>query len=204
MTETPRWPQSPPGGLEPTDPSVAHASATPASRPVQQDAELTRIYREEVAFVWNRLRRLGVAERDIEDKVHDVFVIVHQKLQSYDRSRPLRPWLAGISVRVAIAHHRGAHQRRVVLEEVDPADWHCGPDLLLETRRDHELVLAALDELPLEQRAVLVLKELDGFSMPEIEEMLEAPLNTLYSRLRLGKQRFSAAVRRLRRQEGAP
>ena len=42
------------------------------------------------------------------------------------------------------------------------------------------------------------LKELDGFTMPEIAEMLDVPLNTLYSRLRLARLRFSSTAQRLR------
>jgi RNA polymerase sigma-70 factor (ECF subfamily) len=151
-----------------------------------------------MSFVWNRLRRLGVAERDLEDKVHDVFVVVHRQLASYDRSRPVRRWLAGISIRVALAYHRNAHQRRLVLEEAEPADEGKRPDQQLEEQQAHDLVLAALARLPIDQRTVLVLKELDGFSMPEIEALLEEPLNTLYSRLRLAREKFSSIVKRMR------
>jgi RNA polymerase sigma-70 factor, ECF subfamily len=201
VTEPAPWPQYPGGGQGVTQRAASQPIASEPGReafgPAPLD-ELARIYLAEVPFVWKRLRRLGVAERDLADAVHDVFVIVHRHLARYDRSRPLRPWLAGISVRVAIKHHRGAQQRRVVLEEVEQADERGGPDLRLEEREARDLVLAALDELPLEQRTVLVLKELDGFTMPEIAELLDAPLNTLYSRLRLARLRFSSAAQRLR------
>ena len=41
-----------------------------------------------------------------------------------------------------------------------------------------------------------------GHSVPEIAETLEIPLNTAYSRLRLARQEYEAAVRRLRAQRG--
>lgn len=172
----------------------------PAARPAVAP-ELSRLYEEEVDFVWRRLRRLGVAERDLEDTVHDVFVIVQRRLPSYDPARPLRPWLAGISVRVALDYHGVADRRRLRLthrERVDPGK---GPERLLEEKQTRDLVLAALETLPVEQRTVLVLKEIDGFSMPEIEEIVGVPLNTLYSRLRLARERFSSAVRELRARE---
>jgi RNA polymerase sigma-70 factor, ECF subfamily len=200
-----RW-QSQGGGQRTTDPTVCQklSSEPPieaTDTPTSPGVELACIYEEEADFVWHRLRRLGVAERDLEDKVHDVFVIVHRQLASYDRSRPLRPWLAGISVRVAMRYHRGANQGRMVLMEVERTDEHGGPDRRLEERQAQGMVLAALGELPLEQRTVLVLKELDGFAMPEIAEMLDVPLNTLYSRLRLARQKFSSAVAGLRGRE---
>jgi RNA polymerase sigma-70 factor, ECF subfamily len=168
----------------------------PAARAVAID--LAELYEAEVDFVWRRLRRLGIDERDLEDKVHDVFVIVQRQLPGYDAARPLRPWLAGISVRVALDYHRDADRRRVVLAEKEQVDLGRGPEALLEEKRARDLVLAALASLPVEQRTVFVLKELDGFSMPEIEEIVGAPLNTLYSRLRLARERFSATVRALR------
>jgi RNA polymerase sigma-70 factor, ECF subfamily len=169
--------------------------------PVAGTPELGRLYEAEVDFVWKRLRRLGVAERDLEDKVHDVFLIVQRRLPGYDPAQPLRPWLAGISVRVALDYHRDADRRRLLLAEEDRADPGKGPERLLEEKRARDLVLAALEILPLEQRTVFVLKELDGFSMPEIAEIVEAPLNTLYSRLRLARERFSSAVHELRREK---
>lgn len=156
------------------------------------------MYKAEVGFVYNRLWRLGIAERDLEDKVHDVFLVAHRRLASHDRSQPIRPWLAAISVRVAMDHHRLACNRREVLHDgVEAVDQAPGPDSALQQKEARDLVLLALEELPIEQRAVFVLKEIEGFSMPEIAEMLEAPLNTLYSRLRLARDRFCAAIKRL-------
>ncbi len=199
MTEPGLSPQLSGGGESATDPSVCQPAASPAALPGGPALldELARIYQAEFPFVWKRMRRLGVAERDLADRAHDVFVIVHAHLPSFDRSRPLRPWLAGISVRVALKYHRAANQRRVVLQEVEPADERGGPDALLEQQETRDRLLALLDELPLEQRTVLVLKELDGFTMPEIAEMLDLPLNTLYSRLRLARQRVSSAAQRV-------
>jgi RNA polymerase sigma-70 factor, ECF subfamily len=167
--------------------------------------DFRRIYEDEVAFVWTRLRRLGVPERDLEDKVHDVFLVAYRRLASYDPARPIRPWLAGISVRVALDHGRLAYQRREIGHDlVDAVDGRRTPDSELERREARDVVLAALGELPADQRAVLVLREIEGFSMPEIAEMLAAPLNTLYSRLRLAREKFFSVVQRLCPPEGEP
>jgi RNA polymerase sigma-70 factor (ECF subfamily) len=165
-------------------------------------ADFPSIYQAEAGFVWNRLRRLGVPERDLEDKVQDVFIVAHRRLESYDRSRPIRAWLAGISVRVALDHRRLAHQRREVSADVSetPAEARSPESTAIEAEA-RRTVLDALDELPPEQRAVFVLKELEGFSMPEIAEIVDAPLNTLYSRLRLARERFAAAVQARRAAE---
>ena len=73
--------------------------------------------------MWNVLRRLGVHPNDVEDVGHDVFIVVHRHLASYDPSRPLRPWLFGICVRTVADHRRLARHRREV-----PCDGHEAPD----------------------------------------------------------------------------
>ena len=89
---------------------------------------------------------------------------------------------------------------------VDPdADWPDaapGPEEEAAARESRSLVANALDRLPDEQRVVFVMHDIDGFSMPEIAEALESPLNTCYSRLRLARRKFAAIVRRERLRGG--
>jgi RNA polymerase sigma factor (sigma-70 family) len=79
------------------------------------------VFDGELNFVWNTLRRFGVAERDLEDLAHEVFVVVDRQLGSYDPSRPLRPWLFTIAFRCASDYRRLARHRHETLvdNEVD-------------------------------------------------------------------------------------
>jgi len=63
-------------------------------------------------------------------------------------------------------------------------------------------VLRALQEVDLEQRAVLILADIDEQPIPLVAESLGIPLNTAYSRLRVARLRFAAAVRRLQTLRG--
>jgi RNA polymerase sigma-70 factor (ECF subfamily) len=172
----------------------------PGSRPLADDppagtVDFAAIYRDQVRYVWGTLRRLGARERDLEDLAHEVFVVAYRKLADYDRARPIRPWLFGIAFRVAAGERRRArHDREIATEHVDVADDAEASDEIAARRA---LCLKALAELPIEQRAVLILHDLDGFSAPEIAASLEVPLNTVYSRLRLGRAKFTMAARRL-------
>ncbi len=163
------------------------------------------IYEAEASYLWNTLRRFGVYERDLEDLTHDVFVIVHRQLAQYDPTRPLRPWLCGIAFRVASDYGRRAGHRREQVsdrpqEQPDEAPL---PDEHVQAAHTRRLVAEALEAVKLPRRAVFVLHDLDGFSVPEIARTLEIPLNTAYSRLRLARREFAAAVKRLQLQRGA-
>lgn len=177
--------------------------APPQTSSVGDRAELQAIYRAHFGYVWNSLRRLGVVERDREDLAHDVFVVVHRQLPSFDRTRPIKPWLFGITYRVALDHQRKASTHREILEVPDEpvdADWASILDRL-EQRDLQKLALAALESLDLDRRAVLVLHEIEERPAPEIAELMSVPVNTVYSRLRLARQGFARAVERIRAQE---
>src|SRR3954470_17891811 len=103
------------------EPQLANVRGTTVHH---DDHEFRRIYESEVAYVWSSLRRLGAPERDLEDLAHDLFVVVHRKLPEYDRTRPIRPWLFGIPLRIG-ARARRAPSRpepgETSHEPVDPA-----------------------------------------------------------------------------------
>ncbi len=156
------------------------------------------LYQAHLAYVWNSLRRLGIFEADREDLCHDVFVAFFRGHTPYDASRPARPWLFGIAFRVASDHRRRARNTREIPSEVDDAASEVLlADEVLVRKEARALVDRALDALDLDQRAVFILHEIDGLQMPEIVRVLDAPLNTLYSRLRLGRRKFEAEVQRL-------
>ncbi len=170
----------------------------PGPEPSPATVDFETLYRAEFTYVWHTLRRLGVRERDLEDLAHDVFVVVHRRLGDYDPSRPLKPWLFGIAFRVASGDRRRArYHAEVAGTVVDVAADVPGADDQLAARQDRQLVLDALEALDLDRRAVFVMHDIDGHAAPEIAAAVGVPLNTVYSRLRLAREKFAAAVRRL-------
>ncbi len=161
------------------------------------DVEFRAIYDSAVFYVVKTLRRLGVHERDLEDVAHDVFVTLHRRLSTYDRTRPLRPWVYGFALRVASAYRRSSRATRETMDDgVDEVDPRPTPDEAVDKGRDRRIVIDILNELDLDRRAIFVMHDLDGLTMPEIAEALEIPLNTAYSRLRLARAEFTTKARR--------
>lgn len=179
------------------DAAAAAALAQPGHPPA-----LANVYQEHFSYVWHALRRLGVRSADVEDAAQEVFVVVHRKLAEFDPSRPLRPWLFGIAHRVAAGQRRRAHVTREVGETpMHLADAAPGPEMDAQTAQRRALLMRALDLLPFERRAVVVMHELHEHAIPEVADALGIPLNTAYSRLRLGRADLSAALKRLRGKE---
>lgn len=161
------------------------------------------VYRQGFRYVFRTLRRLGVRLSEVDDLVQEVFTVVLRRLSDYEPGRPLEPWLFGITFRVASTHHR-ARSRRVVevmsgtREPDDFSDEDApGPETSLADRQARRLVLEALQALDLDRRAVLVMHDIDGLAVPAIAEVLGVPTNTVYTRLRAARARFTSRVRQL-------
>jgi RNA polymerase sigma-70 factor (ECF subfamily) len=183
----------------PPEPAVTAASPATSARP----PTFQEIFRAEFSYVCWTLRRLGVRERDLEDVAHDVFIVVHARLVEYDPARPLRPWLFAFAYRVAGNYRRAARHARELLDDADTtegaADDRPAPDEVAAAAQARALVIRALDAIEIDRRAVFVMHELDGCPIPEVAATLGIPLNTAYSRLRLAREEFHAAVQRATR-----
>ncbi|MBK8170570.1 MAG: RNA polymerase sigma factor [Sandaracinaceae bacterium] len=160
------------------------------------------LFESEFSYVCRTLRRLGVKEADLDDLAQEVFITVHRHLHEYDSSRPLKPWLFSFAFGTAANYRRLARHRA---EKHEDSDVHAstapGPAQQLENAQARDLVLRALSTLDEDRAAVFVMHELDGFAAPDIAESLSIPLNTVYSRLRVARDEFTTAVRRLQKGE---
>lgn len=190
-----------------TAPSVEYKKVPephpPADRPTgradgESDSVLARVYEAEFDFVCRSLYRLGVPHQDIEDIAHEVFLTFLHRLADYDATRPVRPWLFGIALRVS-ARHRQRSTRR---QELANAMRSNSDGVPREDAAAQQLVVQALHAVELDQRGVLIMHDIEGLSMPEIAEALSIPLNTGYSRLRLARERLTREVRRIAAREG--
>jgi RNA polymerase sigma-70 factor (ECF subfamily) len=173
--------------------SAAHALALSDAAPAFDE-----VYAAHVELVWRVLRTLGVAEAQIEDAVQDVFVVVHRRLAEWEGRAAITTWLFAIARRVAGAHRRRASRRDVAAEPLGEAEHQAdGGDPFAELSRAQAAatVLAILEQLDDDKRTVFALVELEQLSVPEVARMLDLNLNTAYSRLRLARQAFEAAVK---------
>jgi RNA polymerase sigma-70 factor (ECF subfamily) len=165
------------------------------------------LYDDHFRFVWRSLRRLGVRESDAQDAAQDVFLVVHRQLPEFEGRSKVTTWLFGICFRVAADRRKRAHVRRRA-EGNDPLpdapDERTDVAAEAERRQGLALLEVLLDELPLEQRAVFTLFELEGMTGDDIAETLEIPLGTVYSRLRLARAAFRRAAARVRAQDQFP
>lgn len=153
--------------------------------------DLEELYRRHAGFVWRAVRRMGIPEEMAEDVVQEVFIVARRRLPSYEGRGAPSSWLYGIARGVTAnlrRHHERARRRLELVAAPTPAPD--DPERDLERRRAAERVRAMLAALDPEKREVFVLADVEGLSGPEIAAALDLKLNTVYSRLRLARDRF--------------
>lgn len=162
------------------------------------------LYREHYACVWRTLRRLGVSEKDASDLTQEVFLTAHRRFGEFEARSTERTWLIGIAYRLAANYRRRAAGRHELFAEsaleeaVDAVDM----ERQIEHREDVARLELVLQKLPLEQRAVFTMFEMEGLTGEEIADALEVPLGTVRSRIRLARDAFSAALTSFERPAG--
>lgn len=162
----------------------------------RQQLDIRQLFDEHAKYIWRALRHLGVADADLEDICQEVWVTAHRKLGDFEGRSAIRTWLYGICMRVASDYRRSAYVRRERATAEPQRDNAPGAvsDFSndVEARQSLHALLELLDE---EKRAVLVLYELEGFTMKEVAEIVGSPLQTAYSRLYAARELLAAAVR---------
>lgn len=156
---------------------------------------LRQLFDEHAKYIWRALRHLGVPDADVEDISQEVWVTAHRKLSDFEGRSSVRTWLYGICMRIASDYRRSAYVRR---ERPTAEPSQDGAPLAsvdfggrVEARQSLQALLELLDE---EKRAVLVLYELEGFTMKEVAEILDTPLQTAYSRLYAARELLTTAA----------
>jgi len=143
-----------------------------------------------------------------EEIVQDAFVRVVQNAADFKHEARFSTWLYTIARNLCIDQLRKhALRRHPSLDEPKRAEEGEGPTLGEQTadgRADveratvageiRERVLAAIDELPEEQREVFLMREVASLPFKEIAEIVGVPENTVKSRMRYALERLQAAL----------
>jgi len=149
---------------------------------------LTAIATQLLPRVRNLIRYLIHGDQDVDDVAQEALLAVLRGLPTFRQEGSLESWADRIVARVTFTWlRRRKPQRQFSLDVEDASADDCTlPDEYLRRRR----LVALLDQLPHEQRYALVLHHVVGLSVEEIALDTAAKLETVRTRLRLGKRRL--------------
>jgi RNA polymerase sigma-70 factor, ECF subfamily len=169
-------------------------------------------YRDLVAFralydrygnlVYSAALRVVRDAQIAEDMVQEIFLRIWRKPESYVAQRGrFVTWLTSVTRNRAVdeVRSRGRRFRHETAspEEQErelPTSEQDDPALTAELSDQRRLIIAALTQIPAEQREIIELAYFGGLTQQEIAERLSQPLGTVKTRIRLGMQKLRAAL----------
>jgi RNA polymerase sigma factor (sigma-70 family) len=146
---------------------------------------------------YNLARWLTRSETDAEDVVQEAYLRAFKFFGGFHGADG-RSWLLAIVRNTCFTwmQHNRSLELSVPLDdelhEIESKDLN--PEALLVQRADKLMVRQALEELPVEFREVLVLRELEEMSYRDIAGITDLPLGTVMSRLARGRKRLQLAL----------
>jgi len=162
----------------------------------RMDAEA--LFRRHAAWTARYVTQLGFRGQDVEDIVQETFLVAHRRGGFLEGPAKPTTWLAQIALRVGMAQRRSTRRAPVADEHIerapsstaDPLSGAMSSQALANTQR-------ALDTLPMDQRALFVLFEIEGESCEALAQAFGVPIGTVYSRLHRARAEFLQEYRRL-------
>lgn len=156
-------------------------------------ADFGALYAQHFRAVWRTLQRLGVASASVDDAAQEVFVTAWKKWDDFEGRSTARTWLLGIAIRVASDTRRKQRPTEEVSPELPTSGP--GPESMAASNELSRRVERLLARLEPDRREVLLLVDLEGYSVPEVASATGVNLNTLYTRLRAARQQFEDLVK---------
>jgi len=143
------------------------------------------------------LRRLAIRltgnRDDADDLLGDLIERLYPRLDEIEQLDRPKPWLTRVLYRLFVDRWRRAHSGFEIDPEALPEE-HASADALPETDFDRQLtrerLQAALDCLPAQHREVVILYDVEGYSLGEIGEITDTAIGTLKSRLHRARVRL--------------
>ncbi len=145
---------------------------------------------------YNLARWLTGNDQDAEDVVQEASLRAFKYWKGFS-GRDARPWFLAIvrNTFYSWVRQRSAQPAITVdgeLEEID--DAFPNPEAALLQNADRHLLQAALEDLPVEFREAIVLRELEELSYKEIADIASVPIGTIMSRLARARKRLQIYV----------
>src|SRR5580700_4493971 len=179
------------GTIEGTTPSVV-AQAVRRAQQGDRDA-LAFLYARYADNVYGYVRSIVHDQHEAEDVTQQVFAKLIRVIGKYEeREVPFFAWVLRVARNLAVDHLR--RQRVIPVEEVRTTTEHGGDPV-----RDHSLgedLREALSELPKDQREVVLLRHVAGFSPPEIATLTGRSEGSIHGLHHRGRRALAASLRK--------
>jgi len=157
---------------------------------------------EEIALphlsaAYNLARWLVHNQHDAEDLVQEAYLRAFKFFSGY-YGGDSRAWLLTIVRNTCytwLQQNRALRLADPIEDKLDEVGLdYADPEMLLRQSVDAQIVRHALQDLPVEFREIVVMREMEGLSYKEIANIVDIPIGTVMSRLARGRKRLHALL----------
>ena len=150
------------------------------------------VYKASSSFVYNVALRVVNNREDAMEVAQEVFMIIYNKLKGFRFESSFKTWVYRITANTAINYAKRYSRAKTV-----PFEEAFGEGAVLNEAQAHmdqeqqsQLVEKLLGELNPDQRACVVLRDIQGLSYEEIAQALNININTVRSRLKRSREKL--------------
>lgn len=162
-------------------------------------AAFEEVYKHTSGFVYNVALRLLGEREDAQEISQDVFITIYKKLNTYRFESSLKTWIYRITFNLAVNRLKKRNkerQRMIPYEDAIGLPWEeenfkRNEDGIFQADNE-KLIDNLLGALNPDQRACIILRNLQGLSYQEIAEALKININTVRTRLKRARERLIA------------
>ena len=161
--------------------------------------EIVLVYRKRIL---GKISRLIARSEDVEDVAQEVFLRLYFSLDQLRTAEVFEPWLYRLTVNAAYDHLRKQRRRQeyrlsdLSEQQIMMADAAAGGKVEKDEqykKKTREFVDSLLSEVSESDRVLLMMKEVEGLSLKEIEKIYDVKENALKVRLFRARQRVLKA-----------
>ncbi len=168
----------------------------------QANEAFAELVRPHLSKLYRLAYRLTGSQHDAEDLVQDVLVKVFVRQDELTSIRELSPWLGRVLYNQFIDDKRryGRTPVKLVGADADVADLadtaNGSPAAAASLAEEQQRIVEALKKLAEEHRLVVVLHDVEGYKLKEIQELTGVPIGTLKSRLNRARTRLRMLLKK--------
>jgi len=155
-----------------------------------------KIYRAYTDYVYNVAFRIVQNREDAQEVTQEVFISVYRNIKNFRFQAKLKTWIHRITVNKAInctKKESKVKNKTVDYMDASIADNSLNPLDEKSEREDKEgMINKLLEALTPEQRACIVLRNIEGLSYKEIAQVLNIGINAVRSRLKRAREKVLA------------
>ena len=144
--------------------------------------------------------RLTRQRDNAEDLVQDLLLKVYHRRQEMQGIEKLAAWLSRVLYRLFIDQYRQQQRSPINLMSDENVIYNthasnmAGPSEVANAELSHELINAALAQLSVDRRTLIMLHDVEGYNLQEINEITDIPVGTIKSRLSRARNKLRKII----------